>query len=207
MEEVMLHQIEKISNIGFVGVLIILLVLTPVGEKFGTVFAQSQNECEEQLKNAQKKMETGKFDEAIELITECLNKEGISNETKKQAYRLLGLTYIAKDYLGEARNAVSKLLDIVPNYTPDPDQDPPSFVNIVEEQIAERSQPVKTSDTKTTAVDEEKSDKSDKSIWWWIGGGAVVALVAVILLAAGGGDDEGGGEPTPTALPDPPDLP
>ena len=202
----MLHQIEKISNIGFVGILILLLVLTPVGENFGTIFAQSQNECEEELKTAQKKMETGKFDEAIDLITQCLNKEGISNETKKQAYRLLGLTYIAKDYLGEARNAVGKLLDVVPNYTPDPDQDPPSFVDIVEEQIAERAQPVKTVDTKTTAATEEKSDKS---LWWWIGGGAVVALVAVIVLAAGGGDDDGGGgDPPPaTSLPNPPDLP
>ena len=205
MEECMLHQIEKISNIGFVGILILLLVLTPVGENFGTIFAQSQNECEEELKTAQKKMETGKFDEAIDLITQCLNKEGISNETKKQAYRLLGLTYIAKDYLGEARNAVGKLLDVVPNYTPDPDQDPPSFVDIVEEQIAERAQPVKTVDTKTTAATDEKSDKS---LWWWIGGGAVVALVAVIVLAAGGGDDDGGGDPPPaTSLPNPPDLP
>ncbi len=204
----MLHQIEKISNIGFVGVLILLLVLIPVGENFGTIFAQSQNECEEELKIAQKKMETGKFDEAIDFITECLNKEGISNETKKQAYRLLGLTYIAKDYLGEARNAVGKLLDVVPNYTPDPDQDPPSFVDIVEEQIAERSQPVKQPDTKTTAATEETSGKSDKSLWWWIGGGAVVALVAVIVLAAGGGDDGGGDDPPPaTSLPNPPDLP
>lgn len=203
----MLHQIEKISNIGFVGILILLLVLTPVGENFGIIFAQSQNECEEELKTAQKKMETGKFDEAIELITQCLNKEGISNETKKQAYRLLGLTYIAKDYLGEARSAVSKLLDVVPNYTPDPDQDPPSFVDIVEEQIAERSQPIKQPDVRSTSVDDEKSEESDKSLWWWIGGGAVVALVAVIVLAAGGGDDEGGGDPPATSLPNPPDLP
>ena len=203
----MLHQIEKISNIGFVGLLILLLVLTPVGENFGTIFAQSQNECEEELKTAQKKMETGKFDEAIDLITQCLNKDGISNETKKQAYRLLGLTYIAKDYLGEARNAVGKLLDIVPNYQPDPDQDPPSFVDIVEEQIAERSQPVKQPDVKSAAVEEEKSGKSDKSLWWWIGGGAVVALVAIIVLAAGGGDDDGGGDPPAASLPNPPDLP
>jgi tetratricopeptide (TPR) repeat protein len=205
MEEFMLHQIEKISNIGFTIALILLLVLTPVGESFGNIFAQSQNECEEELKNAQRKMETGKFDEAIELITECLNKEGISNESKKQAYRLLGLTYIAKDYLGEARNAVGKLLDIVPNYQPDPDQDPPSFVDIVEEQIAERSQTVTKVETKLSPADE---GKSDKTLWWWIGGGAVVALVAVILIAAGGGDDDGNGDTPPTAgLPDPPDLP
>ena len=80
----------------------------------------------------------------------------------------------------------------------------PLFVDIVEQQIAERAQPDKKVETKSAATEE----KSDKSIWWWVGGGAVVALVAVVVLAAGGGDDEGGGvDPPATSLPNPPDLP
>ena len=194
----MLYQLERFSNISFVGILVLLLLITPMGRNYGTIYAQSYNECEKQLSTAQKKMETGKFDEAIKLITECLNKDGISNETKKQAYRLLGLTYIAKDYLGDAREAIGKLLDVVPNYQPNPDQDPPSFVNIVNEQIAERSKPVQP--VKKPPVNEEKSSNS---IWYWIGGGVLVVAAVVIVLLSGGNDTP----PQNNDLPEPPDLP
>jgi len=208
----MLKIIENIANNFLIGFLILALIITPISGKYSTVFAQSQNECEKELLNAQNKYDLGKFDEAIAIITECLGKENLSQDSKMKAYRLLGLTYIAKDYLNEAKTAVSKLLDIVPNYQPDLEQDPPIFVNLVTEKIEERKTSETNTQTKTTELPAKKDKqegvkKEEKSntIWYYIAGGAVAVAIVVVLLLSGGDDDS----PTQSDndLPDPPDLP
>jgi len=142
----------------------------------GTVYplqAQTRGVCEKNLAEAEEKYNNGRFDEAIELIRECLGKTGLTEQEKMKAYRLLGLNYIAKDYLDEARLAVKKLLDMVPNYKTDPIQDPPPFTRLVEEE--KQKQPTAPKAKKT-----ERKGGSKK--WYIIGGSAVVALVAAILI-------------------------
>lgn len=49
------------------------------------------------------------------------------------AYRLLALTYIARDHDIQAKEAVKRLLESAPNYNPDDAIDPQSFRNLVAE--------------------------------------------------------------------------
>jgi len=171
----------------------ISLIIIPVLGSHNSLFAQ-EIDCEKVLKDAEEKYTEGRFDETIALITVCLDNPNISPEQKQQAYRLMGLTYIAKDYLTEAKTAIESLLKLVPNYKPDPIYDPPPFINLVEEVQAET--------VATKAIAEE--EKADSKMWWYIGGGvAAVALIAV--LVASGGDDEG--QPAEQNLPGPPDMP
>jgi hypothetical protein len=105
----------------------------------------------------------------------------------------MGLTYIAKDYLTEAKSSIENLLKLVPNYQPDPIFDPPPFINLVKEVQDE------TVAKQVTTKEEEPSS----NIWWYVGGGAAVVLVGAVLLS--GGSDE---ETTQTqSLPAPPDIP
>jgi tetratricopeptide (TPR) repeat protein len=201
--------IENVANNILIGYLFMALIFIPIAGRFGSVRAQSIEACEEELKEAQYKYDTGRFDEVIEIVKECLNNENLSQEKKKKAYRLLGLTYVAKDYLTEAKTAVGKLLDIVPNYKPDPEQDPPTYVNIISEEINERKivekERIVKTDESTLNKKKQVDSKDEKSntIWWYIGGG-VVAVVAVLLLLVSGGDDT---PPSENDLPGPPDLP
>ena len=94
--------------------------------------ARSQDKCENALKEAENLYITGRFDEAIDLLEGCLP-SGFTQEQKKQAYRLLGKSYLAKDYLDQAKDAIEKLLEIVPTWKPDPIQEPPEFMQLVEE--------------------------------------------------------------------------
>ena len=158
------------------------------------VIAQSQEVCTKQLAQAENDYNRGRFDEAISMITECLGKSGIIEQERMRAYRLLGLAYLAKDYLEDARSAIRKLLDMVPNYKSDPVQDPPPFTKLIEEIKLEPSgKPVK--DT----VEVEMTSGSKK--WYFIGGGIVVAggVAAAILLSGNGNgnDNDNGGDSFP----------
>lgn len=188
---------------------VLILFLFGPNQPFAT--AQSQNQCEQELAEAQSFYDTGRFDDAIQKIASCLRKGGLSEEEKLRAYRLLGLTYIAQDYLKEARTAISKLLDLVPDYNPDPIQDPPQYQRLVQQLKEERpkqpevTEPVKTPTPPKTEVEETRAPvkKSKRKMWYLIGGGTALAggVIAAILLS--GGEEK----PVPEPLPKPPALP
>lgn len=203
-------MIPCLKNVSYAFTIFLLvsgLLFMPVPVLIGSGQAQAQSVCEKQLANAEQLYNTGRFDDAIGVITECLGKPGLSENEKMKAYRLLGLSYIAKDYLEDARTAVKKLLDMVPNYQSDPVQDPPPFTKLVEEVKEEQQEPepeVKKEEDLKKMTQTQEPKKSNKK-WYYIGGGVVAAGVLVAILASGGGN----GEETPTskALPGPPTLP
>lgn len=98
--------------------------------------AAAQN-CDTALEDAAEQYRTGYFDEAIERLTDCLEQNAFGAEERRRAYRLLGLSYIGKDREQDARAAVRALLEVAPNYQPDPALDPPPFVALVEEMNRE----------------------------------------------------------------------
>lgn len=93
----------------------------------------SQTICEQRLEEADAEYKAGHWNEAIELINQCLGETEISEAEKGQAYRLLGLVYIAIELEKEANDAVKNLLIMVPNYKIDPDRDPPQFKKMVDD--------------------------------------------------------------------------
>ncbi len=124
-----------------------------------------------------------------------------------RAYRLLGLAYIAKDYLEDAKTAVQKLLDMVPNYVSDPVQDPPPFTKMVEEVKEQKQTQKREPVPKVTQVTEPEEEKGGSKKWYYIGGGVLAAGVIVGILASGGGDGNGNGPAPAQALPGPPSVP
>ncbi len=141
------------------------LLILPNPFMINPVMAQVQSVCAKNLADAEQRYNTGRFDEAIGLITECLGKKDISEEEKMKAYRLLGLSYIAKDFLDDARNAVRKLLYMVPNYQPDPVQDPPPFTKLIEEVKQEKPPSPEKPIPKAQQQEERKiATPSDKEV-------------------------------------------
>lgn len=185
------------------GIVVWAMLVSIVGVPAVPVFAQQQNvDCSEQIVEAEQLYTVGRFDEAINMLTRCIDGGTLDEDEKMRAYRLLGLSYIAKDFLEDARSAVRKLLEMVPNYMPDPVQDPPPFTQMVEEVKEERDEEV--DDELREMIPEQKESRS--TLWMIVGGGALAvgALVAVLAGGGGNGDDD---DPTPTDLPGPPDLP
>ncbi len=94
--------------------------------------ASAQDNCENRLKVAIKKYQIGLINEAINLIDTCLNNASLTKEQKIGAYVLLGQAYIALDYPDKAENAIKKLLELNPSYTPDPATSPTLFMRYIE---------------------------------------------------------------------------
>ena len=99
--------------------------------------AQNTANCDQEMTQANDLYALGRFDEAISFIQQCLDKSGISEDQRRSAYRIIGLSYIGKGLEGDAKDSVRRLLALAPNYTPDPVLDPPDFVSLVNELKAE----------------------------------------------------------------------
>ena len=199
---------NKIARL--MGVISYALIFTLILNPFISVVAQDK--CEKELAEAEQKYYAGRFDEAIELAKRCLNNTGLSQAEELRAYKIISLAYIAKDYLEQARGAVQKLLELVPTYEPDPDQDPPPFTNMVKEMKETiEQQKKKEEQAKPPVTPQEPAEqappakKGGGKTWLLIGGGVAAGLVAV--LVAGGGGGGGGGTQPPAILPDPPQPP
>ena len=188
-------------------------------------------ECQEELSQANALYTTGRFDEAIERVDACLVKEGVSDAERRTAYRLKGLSFIGKGVEIDAKASVQRLLELIPDYQPDPVQDPPDFVAMVDEVKQEISSELTTQEEETApeeqVVDEnpvtqtppspveepvaEVAQKKKKGAgrFLLIGAGVAAAGVGAALLF--GGDDGGGGggeePPPPVLIADPPPLP
>jgi hypothetical protein len=111
-------------------------VLSLVLLAFLAVPVAAQN-CDTALDDAAEQYRAGYFDEAIGLLTDCLEQNAFDAEERRRVYRLLGLSYIGKDREQDARAAVRALLEVAPDYQPDPAVDPPPFVQMVEEMNRE----------------------------------------------------------------------
>ncbi|MEP0545976.1 MAG: outer membrane beta-barrel protein [Rhodothermales bacterium] len=97
--------------------------------------------CDTALAEADEQYRAGYFDDVIERLSDCLDANAFSSEERRRAYRLLGLSYIGKDRELDAREAVRSLLEVAPDYQPDPALDPPPFVQLVEEMNRPRPTP------------------------------------------------------------------
>ena len=123
--------------------------------KFTSIYAQTKDQCAEQLDKAEEEYQAGKWTEAIELIEQCLKKENVGELERGRAYRILGLVYIAIQLEKEANDAVKNLLIMVPNYKVDPVKDPPSLQKIIDNMA-------QTLNPKITGITPNMADQGDK---------------------------------------------
>ena len=94
--------------------------------------AQTNEDCDSILVLAEGQYRLGYWNNAINLIQQCLQKQDISNIGKEKAYRLLGLIYIATELEKEAKEAIKNLLILAPNYQINSDEDPPQFQKLIQ---------------------------------------------------------------------------
>lgn len=162
--------------------------------------AQQQN-CTEKLAQAEQFYVEVQPEEAIALLTECIETNEFTQEQRQRAHRLLALSYISNEQFDEARDAVRDLLRFAPDYQVDLVQDPPVFVTLIEEIRPQIAPPV---------VAEQPKRKGGISKWLIIGGGVVAGGVLAAVLAGGGGGNgngNGNGPPPPPTIAAPPPLP
>jgi len=147
--------------------------------------SNAQADCQAILAQAEEAYTRGRFDLAITLIESCLSRPSLDTETSSRGQRLLALTYLAKDLERDAREAVRTLLRLVPDYQPDPVQDPPPFVRIVEE-LRGGPEPEPT----------PEPDHGDTGSGWFrkVLYGAGAAAVAVLVYVVAGGDSDDGAD-------------
>jgi len=172
--------------------------------------APAQENCKTQLQQAEKAYDNGRFDETIALLDPCLKRGEFDETDKKYAYRLLSLTYLSKNYVDQAKESIRKLLELVPAFEPDPEQDPPTFTNMVKEMKREirptQPEPAPIIPDQPESQPKEVKKKGGGAKWLLIGGGVAV-LGAGAAVALGG---KGGTTPPPSVnnqLPTPPPLP
>ncbi len=102
--------------------LVVLLIST--GQSFG------QSGCgDETLNEAQKRYETGNFDQVLAAVLPCIV-QGFNDRQKLEGYKLVSMSYLAMDSLEKAQWAAMNLLTINPNYEP-AIFDPPKFIRII----------------------------------------------------------------------------
>lgn len=92
--------------------------------KIASAFAQTKDQCTEQLIIAEKEYLSEKYTEAIELVNQCLDKANLIDVEKEKAYKILSTAYISMDSINKANNAVKNLLILNPNFKTVPDRDP-----------------------------------------------------------------------------------
>ncbi len=155
--------------------LVVVLILHPVA---GAV-AQIKGGCEENINEAEKKFYDGFFDDAINILNQCLAEKDITIQQKARVHELLAKTYLGKDYLDQAENTIRKLLELVPTYTANPERDTPTFIELVQK-------------VKSEGKKEEVEKKAwYKNTWVWIAaGGVVVAVIAVVIISSGNEEDK-----------------
>ncbi|MDP2208494.1 MAG: hypothetical protein Q8K98_06940 [Bacteroidota bacterium] len=171
----LLYKYRNVTAV-IIGVIIFAFVLPTLAP----IMAQTQNVCDEKIKQAEQKFYDGLFDDAIALLNSCLKEGGVTKQDRARAHELLAKVYLGKDYQEQAENAIRKLLDLVPSYAPNPDKDTPTYVALVEKVRAQ--QPHEKEEPQAT--DEQKNDKAwYENTWVIVGAGvAVVGVVVAVLL-------------------------
>jgi tetratricopeptide (TPR) repeat protein len=197
MHAVFTHP-TSLTRAGFLrsGLLLLVLVLLPALAPTAT----AQSVCAEELRQAQEHYEFGRFDRAITLLNRCLERDDLPQDERERAYRLIGLSYLGKDVLEQARENVRQLLRIAPNYQPNPAQDPPPFRELIAQERQRLGLDRAARDDEPPARPEAEDGGGGITKWLLIGGGVVVAAAAAVLLLSGGDDGDGDDPPEPTTL-------
>ena len=162
--------------------LVAVLLLTSVG--IMSAHSQATSQCAEEYNQAETAYFNAEFDRAIRLLRTCLEEADLRPATQIRFYRLLGFAYIAQGNHSAARTAVERILDLDPDYAPDPETDRPDYVELVREVKADREAAT-------------QPDRGRRWLRWVLGGVGVAAAAALTAIFLGGGD-------TDDTLPTPP---
>jgi tetratricopeptide (TPR) repeat protein len=183
------------------------------------------------VQRGQEYYEQSRFDEAITLLRDLVDRGQLAGDDLQKARELLARSYVKKGYPAQAKEMFKAILRTVPDWRPDPIKVPPDETAVFDQSLkefqAEGGAPPATTPPPTTPTPEKieatppsggggkqetvkpvqvvepsaGGGKKSKKMLWYGLGGA--ALVGVIAVAAGGGSKSS----TPAPTPAPPSLP
>ena len=169
------------------------------------------------VQRGQEYYEQSRFDEAITLLKELVDRGALSGEDLQKARELLARSYVKKGYPVQAKEMFKAILRNDPNWRPDPIRVPPDETALFEQALKEyqeekpsapptQAKPAPTQPTTPAPSSPPpasqigiQSEKKPLMKQWWFWALGVGALAGVAAAAGGGG---GGGEspPASTAL-------
>ena len=152
--------------------------------------AQAPSSCDARYAQAEEAYFAANFETAESLLRPCTQKTTLQDSVRARMYRLLSFVYLGQNDEAAARRAVESLLDIQPEYTPNPAEDRPDFVALVR----------KAQEARRTTAEAEQGNR--RWVRWVIGSAAAVAGTAAVLLLRDG-DSDGGPDPLPRPQPPP----
>lgn len=173
--------------------------------------AQEGPTCEEAIAAGEEAYLNTNFQEAINRVSACLDRQDVPENQAVRAYRLLSLAHLRLNELQQARAAIVNILGLRPEYEADPVQDPPEYVSLV--SIVKREvQPAGPPPADEEPAEDESTPFFKRGSTWLsiLGSIAVGGVVTLLTLGQGGGGDDGGGNGPPTGpqpLPPPPGTP
>jgi len=174
--------------------LIVLGILLYLAAVPGRSYAQGS--CEQALVRANGYYYDARFDDGIALLKQCLDQGAFSQEEQLQVYILLSMTCFANRQEADARQAIQILLELNPDYEPDPIRVQPSYRALVEAVRrarsdvfrAESSSSVSTFSLANTTTNVPQNRRG-LSKWIYFGGGAILTTAAVLLLSSASGSN------------------
>lgn len=131
-----MKEFKIIFSLAFLLILLIPLIhFDTCSLKYNSIYAQTTDDCSQKLISAEEEYQSGRWNESIELVKGCLENSDLSVIEKGKAYRILSMIYIAMHSENEANNAVKNLLIVDPGYKIQPDKDPPSLQNYINNML------------------------------------------------------------------------
>jgi hypothetical protein len=144
------------------------------------LFAQ---QCETALEDALESFAQQRYHLIIALLTDCPPERLVEKTKKIVAYELLARAYFANNQAEAAKAALNLMLDLQPNYEPQPPQYAEEFIRLVEKVKAERAR--------------REGRSIFRSKWFWAGGLAASSTAAYFIFK----------KEKPKLLPEAPDPP
>ncbi len=171
--------------------LLYLQVTNMLPKSGSSLLADVKNSYKSQLDLAKESYYEGKFEEAIELINQCLQDSSLTWRHKIHAYTILTRSLLAKNDLENAKKSMVKILELDRTYWPTIEEETPQYVRLFSEVKKEQQQL------------EVKPVKSGIHKWIWIGAGGIAAVTFIAVISGGSGESD----TQSSTLPEPPNFP
>ena len=159
--------------------LIIFILSGAILIQSSDIHAQTQNKCDQELKEAYAKFINFKLEDAIKLVRECLDKKDITTVDKVQAHLLGGKIYFAQLDTVIAKEKFILVFESDSTFKPDPEIESPEDIALL--KIAKSEFQSKVSETEEPQVVQPLRKKGGKK-WLWIGGGTAFAVGLIVIF-------------------------
>jgi hypothetical protein len=157
------------------------------------------------VQRGQEYYEQSRFDEAITLLKELVDRGALTGEDLQKARELLARSYVKKGYPVQAKEMFKAILRTEPNYRPDPIRVPPDETALFEQALKEYQEekpaspttpaqtPAKPASPATPPPASQigiQSEKKPLMKQWWVWALGAGALAGIAVAAGGGGGDD-----------------